>query len=88
MVYAVVYINCREDAEEKDLDEDVGALESIANILANASDDEKDALAAAAKRALAEEQSGPDRQQFIKDLSTWMEDMFGEDWVGNDRATA
>ena len=53
LVYAVVYINCREDAEEKDLDEDVGALESIANILANASDDEKDALAAAAKRVLS-----------------------------------
>jgi hypothetical protein len=87
LVYAVVYINYREDPDEKLIDEDVGALESIACCLASASDEEKNSLAAAAKRALAEEQSGSNRQSFIEDLSTWMEDMFGEVWVGNDRAT-
>ena len=28
----------------------------------------------------------PRDSQWVRDYSTWMEDMFGEDWSGNDRA--
>lgn len=86
LVYAVSYINCR-DAEDEDLAEDgQSAVESITAYLADATAQEQDSLAAAASRALAEEQSliYP-RQEMIDDFSIWMEDMFGEDWVGNKR---
>ena len=86
LVYAVSYINCR-NADDDDLtDDDVSALESIAAYLADATPQEQDALAAAANRALAEEQSlASPRQELIDDFSTWMEDMFGEEWHGNER---
>ena len=86
LVYAVSYINCR-DAEDDDLaDDDVSAVESIAAYLSDATSAEQDALATAAKKALLEEQSlASPRRELIDDFSTWMEGLFGEDWVGNDR---
>ena len=87
LVYSVAYLNCREDEDEDSLDDDVAALESIAACLAAATDAEKDALAAAAKRALAEEQSATSpRENYVRDYENWMEEMFGDEWVGNDRA--
>jgi hypothetical protein len=84
LVYAVTYINLRPSDEEVE-DEDVGALESIAGFLAHATETEKDALAAAAEKALAEERSGPKRAEFIETYTTWMEDLYGEGWSGNNR---
>jgi len=86
LVYAVTYINLREDDTEDDEGDDVGALESIAAILQDATEAEKDALAAAAEKALAEEQSDYPREEVAQDFRTWMEDMFGdEEWKGNHR---
>ncbi len=86
LVYAVTYINCREDETEEYLHDDVGALESIAGLLADVTDAEKEALAAAAKSALEREQArASPRDNFVEDYSTWMEDVFGEEWVGNVR---
>ena len=85
VVYAVAYINARE-SEDEGLDDDVAALESIAGILTNASEEELTALAAAANRALTDEQSQAlPRETFVNAYSQWMENMFGEPWVGNDR---
>ncbi len=86
LVYAVAYINRRDNAEFED--DDATALESIAYVVRHASDAELDALSAAAKRALAEESASPHRRDdWVKDYGTWMEDMFGgEGWVGNDRS--
>ena len=86
LVYAVSYINCRplEEHESRYDDGDVGALESIAGFLADATDEEQDALAAAADRALSVEMAlRPPRNEFVQDYSRWMEDMFGEGWQGN-----
>ena len=91
LVYAVSYINCRalEDDESRYDDGDVGALESIAGFLANATPAEQDALAAAAERALAEERDSPQpRPEFVEDYSRWMHDMFGDEWEGNRRAAS
>ena len=88
LVYAVSYINCRglEDSESRYDDGDVGALESIAGFLRDATPAEEDALAAAAKRALAAELASPQpRPEFVRDYERWMEDMFGEGWQGNRR---
>ena len=88
LVYAVSYINCRplEDAESRYDDGDVGALESIAGFLHNATPAEQDALAAAAERALTAERSAPrPRPEFVRDYERWMEDMFGEGWRDNRR---
>ena len=87
LVYAVTFINVREDPHELNLDEDVNALESIAHCLNSASDPELDALAAAAKHAHEEEKNGPNRPDFVRDYASWMEDMFGEGWEGNERIT-
>jgi hypothetical protein len=90
LVYAVSYINCRsiDDAESRYDDGDVGALESIAGFLCNATQAEEDALAAAAERALAAELAAPvPRPEFVQDYTRWMEDMFGEGWQGNRRVT-
>lgn len=90
LVYATSYINCRplEDHESRYDDGDVGALESIAGFLHNATSSEEDALAAAAERALAAELASPlPRSEFASDYSRWMEDMFGEGWQGNCRVT-
>lgn len=81
LVYAVAYINLRGAEGAMDDDSDVGALESIAGLLSESSNEEQDALAAAAERALATEF----RDEFLRDYKTWMEDMFGEGWVGNKR---
>jgi len=84
LVYAVAYINLRKGDDS--LDDDAGGLESIAGILSNASATEQDALAAAAERALAAELTLTEpREEFIRDYRTWMEDIFGEAWVGNNR---
>src|SRR5262245_43063801 len=91
LVYAVSYINCRplEDHESRYDDGDVGALESIAGVLYNATPAEQDALAAAAERALAAELGSPQpRPELVRDYSRWMHDMFGDEWDGNRRAVA
>src|SRR5262245_41964678 len=87
LVYAVTYINCRgEDGDEEFLDDDVGALESIAACLRNTTPAEQDALATAAERALAEERSSrKPRPKFLRDYAHWMEEMFVEGWKGNRR---
>ncbi len=90
LVYAVSYSNCRplEDHESRYDDGDVGALESIAGFLANATPAEEDALAAAAERALAAELASPQpSQEFVADYSRWMHDLFGETWEGNRRVS-
>ena len=90
LVYAVSYINCRplEDAESRYDDGDVGALESVARFLYNATPSEEDALGAAAERALSAEQSFPQpRPGFVEDYARWMHDMFGEGWQGNRRVS-
>jgi hypothetical protein len=89
VVYAVSYISCRdEDGDETYLRDDVKSLEWLAYILQQSTNAEQDALAAAAKRALAAELAAgaaPD-SKWVRDYSTWMEDMFGEGWSGNHRA--
>lgn len=87
IVYAVTYINLWQDEREEFLDDDVGALESIAAHLGDASPEEQDALAEAAERALAQElASSQPREKFVADYRSWMEDMFGEPSIGNRRA--
>lgn len=86
VVYAVTYINLWEDEREEFLDDDVGALESVAAYLQTISPEEQDTLAEAAERALrAEQASARPRERFLADYRTWMEDMFGEPWKGNCR---
>lgn len=88
LVYAVSYINCRdEDGDETYLRDDVKALEWLAHILHQATSEEQDALAAAAKRALAAELAAgaPPTSKWVRDYDTWMHDMFGEGWLGNER---
>jgi len=87
LVYAVAYINCRGDEGDDDLlDDDVGALESIAGYLRNTTPAEQDALAAAAERAVAAERAhSHPREKFVRDYATWMEEMFVDGWVGNRR---
>lgn len=87
LVYAVTYI-CTRDAEDEDLaEDDDSAISHIMAYLHDATPVEEDALANAAKRALAEEQSLITPQQTMIDhFSSWMEHMFGRDWEGNDRA--
>jgi hypothetical protein len=87
IVYAVVYIDLRDDPGEEYLEDDVGALESIGYYLHQATEAEKDALAEAAEKALTEETtSDRPRKKFVEAYQTWMEVMFGEDdWKGNKR---
>ncbi|MDB5334801.1 MAG: hypothetical protein JWN70_420 [Planctomycetaceae bacterium] len=85
LIYAVAYINLRASDDEDDGDGDAGALESIAAMLSSATEEERDELAAAVELALAQEKSGIPRDEFIQTYSTWMEDMFGEGWIGNKR---
>ncbi len=87
LVYAVTYI-CTRDTEDEDLaEDDDSAISHIMAYLDDATPVEEDALANAAKRALAEEQSLITPQQTMIDhFSSWMEHMFGRDWAGNDRA--
>jgi hypothetical protein len=85
LVYAVAFIEIRPDQTEDYLDDDVAALESIADCLANATEGEKDALAEAAVRSLnVELSSASPRPEFIEIYSTWMESLF-DGWVENRR---
>ena len=91
LVYAVSYINRRtlEDPQSRYDDGDVGALESVAGYLNEASAEELDALAEAAERALAGELAAtPPRPEFVRGYSRWMQDMVGEGWDGNRRLAA
>jgi hypothetical protein len=86
LVYAVAFIDSREPSDDEDEDQDVGALESIAYYLGSATDKEKDALAAAAERALAAElKSSRPNKALVRDYKRWMENMFVGEWVGNKR---
>ena len=54
--------------------------------LHNATPAEEEALAVAAKKALAEEQSLITPEPvMIEHFSMWMEHIFGRDWEGNER---
>jgi len=84
LVYAATHISCRADEDEDN--EDDSAIGHIMAYLSRATSDEEDALANAAKRALAEERSlNTPQQELIDHFSTWMEQLFGRDWDGNDR---
>lgn len=85
IVYAVTYINCLPDPTEEHLDEDVHALENIATYLHAATEVEKDALAVAAQKAFALEQTGLKREDYLRAYGFWMEDTFVEGWEGNTR---
>ena len=89
VVYAVTYINLSEDEGDAHLDDDVGALESIADMVREATAAELDALAAAAERALAGELDRPQpRPEFVSEYRDFMEDLVGEPWEGNRRGRA
>ncbi len=77
LVYAVTYINLRDD--ESTEENDVGALESIADILSNCTAKEKAALKEAAQRLLKEELASANRADFVEDYQNWMEEMFPSD---------
>jgi len=82
VVQAVTYINCRPDPD----DEDGNALTDIAVYLHQCSDEEKQALADAAERALKSIQTeGPRLPDWEAALSTFMEDTYGDEWQGNKR---
>ncbi len=89
LVYATAYIGCRTAEDEELDDEDDSAIGHILAYLSDATPEEEDALANAAKRALSEEQSLISPQQEMIDLfSRWMELMLDRDWDGNGRCTA
>ncbi len=77
LVYAVTYINLRDD--ESTEENDVGALESIADILSNCTPKEKAALKEAAQRLLKQEMASANREDFVEDYQNWMEEMFPSD---------
>ena len=86
IVYAVAHISCRDESEES-VEDDDSALGHIMAYLSHATPEEKDALAAAAERALREEQSlHHPKQEMIDFFENWMEFMIGRDWDGNNRA--
>ncbi len=58
LVYAVTFINLR-NAEDNESDADVGALESIAAIIANCNESELDQLSHAAKEAFTKKENPP-----------------------------
>ena len=77
LVYAVTYINLRD--EESSDENDVGALESIADILSKCTPKEKTAIKEAAQQLLKEELASNKREEFMEDYQNWMEDMFPDD---------
>jgi hypothetical protein len=86
LVYAVTYL-CTRDTEDEDLiEEDDSAVSHIMAYLHDATPAEEEALAEAAKKALAEEQSLITPEPvMIEHFSMWMEHIFGRDWEGNER---
>ena len=84
LVYAVAYISRTEDRREDHLD-DVRALESIANLLSAAREQEKDSLGGAAERAVDVAQNQLQNSELVEIYGTWMEHMFGDEWKGNRR---
>lgn len=91
LVYAVAYIHCHETEDEESLDDSEDASEAamshIMAYLSHASPEEENALAAAANRALEEEQSLYYPQQDMIDFfKRWMEYVLGGDWEENERA--
>lgn len=88
VVFAVSQLSINFVASEDDDVSDMAeaVLGMMAHYLNNCTREEQDELAAAAKRALALEQADSEgNEDYINDLSTWMEDLFGEGWSGNDR---
>jgi hypothetical protein len=88
IVYAVSYINCRDDdGDETYLKEDADALGNLAYLLRDCSQAEMNALAEAAKRAHAAllAAGDPPDSRWVQDYNRWMEEMFVEGWLGNDR---
>ncbi|MCO6044058.1 hypothetical protein NG895_09065 [Aeoliella sp. ICT_H6.2] len=90
LVYAVAYIDCQEMEVEESLEDSDDASEAamshIMAYLSHATPEEEDALAAAAKRALEEEQSlHYPQQEMIDFFNKWMEYVLGGDWDGNER---
>ena len=78
LVFAVVYINQRDD--EYGSDEDVHALESIAGLLSQCAPEEKAALKKAAERLHKElKDSKTDRKDVLSDYENWMMNMFPAD---------
>lgn len=88
IVYALAHIHCRDEGEDLvENEDDDSAIAHIMAYLFHATPEEEDALAAAAERALKEEQSLHDsKQEMIECFKNWMELMFGRDWEGNQRA--
>ena len=83
IVYVAAYISCRGESEDTGEDDD-SAIEQIRAYLSHATPEEEDALAAAAERALREEQSLDNpKPEMIDFLQSWMEFMLGRDWDGN-----
>lgn len=87
IVYAAAYIDSRDQRVEFDDDDsDESAIAHIMAYLSHATPEEEDALAAAAERALKEEQSLHHPQQgMIEFFERWMQIMIGMDWDGNKR---
>ena len=86
MVYAAAYISCRGESEDTGENDD-SALEHVMAYLSHATLEEADALAAAAGRALREEQSlNHPNQEMVDFFESWMEFMLGRGWNGNRRA--
>lgn len=86
LVYAIAHVACREESEDFESSDDE-AMSHIMAYLSDATPDEEEALAAAAERALAEEQSlHYPQQEMIDFFRNWMRCVFGPDWDGNQRA--
>jgi hypothetical protein len=87
LIFAVTFINCHGDENNEDLrDENIGALESIAYMLSEATPAELDTLATAAERALATElASRHPRPAWVHDYRHWMEELLPDGWIGNTR---
>jgi hypothetical protein len=89
LVYAISYIHVRSRPwNDEAHDDDLDSLGYVSYLLGGISEAEKDALALAAKRALARElaNGATEDSPWVCDYRTWMQDLFGDDWIGNDRA--
>lgn len=78
IIYAATYIAVVERADD-DVDDDVDALESITAYLADATEAEQNALAAAAEEMLAAELNTPSpRVEYVAGYRNFMESIYGE----------